>query len=146
MSAIRRTLTLSCSCAHAFRVFTERMDAWWPPSHRKHPNARMLIEPRVGGRFYERAPSGEEVERGEVLAWDPPHALRYSWWPGSSDAPTEVAVTFRAEGDRTIVEVTHTPGSSDAASWPKRAERFIGGWSAVLPAFADAVEQREEDA
>lgn len=146
MSEIRRTLVLSCSCAHAFRVFTQRIDAWWPRSHRQHADSQLVIEGRVGGRFYERAPSGEEVERGRVLRWDPPHALRYSWWPGSSDAPSDVVVTFRSEGERTIVEITHTAGASDVATWPKRAERFIGGWSVVLPAFGAAAEQPEEDA
>jgi len=139
---IRRSVRVRCSAAHAFRVFTERIDLWWPQSHRRDAASVFFIEAGEGGRFGERLPDGEERILGKVLHWGPPERLVYSWWPGAVDAPTRVEVRFLAEGDdTTLVEVRHTEADSKLGDeWPRRAGLFRRAWSQVLPAYVAETE------
>jgi len=131
----------------AWRVFTERMGSWWPLATHKIGQARAVdavIEPRVGGRWYERGDDGSTCDWGRVLAWEPPSRLVLTWdisadWRPDPSLKTEVEVRFVAvAGDRTRVELEH-----------RRLERFgarrdemkgifesEGGWSGLLDAFA----------
>ena len=89
--------------------------------------------------------SGEEVELGKILVWEPPHRFAYSWHPGAIDKPTEVEVTFRSYGDHTVVTVTHAEAKSDLGdSWPSRAARFARAWEHLLPKFGDLVKNASD--
>ena len=60
--------------AVAWRVFTEKMGTWWPLATHKIGKATAVdavIEPRVGGRWYERGDDGSTCDWGRVLAWEP---------------------------------------------------------------------------
>jgi uncharacterized protein YndB with AHSA1/START domain len=128
-----------CSVEHAFAVFTARIDAWWPSGHRHLPDARLTLEGRVGGRFFERGADGREHELGEVTRWEPPHRVAYTWHPGALTRPTAVEVRFSAQGATTRVEVTHAEGDANLGeAWPTRAQKFDAAWRHVLPAFAAA--------
>ena len=134
---LRRTLHVRCPISQAFAAFTDHIDLWWPRDHRRFSQSHLRLEARVGGRFYERAHTGDEVRLGEVLICDPPHRILYSWYPGALDSPTEVDVRFTEDGDLTCVEVTHSEGASELGdAWPERAVLFERGWNLVLPAFA----------
>jgi hypothetical protein len=80
--AVRKTVTVNASQKHAFTVFTEEHGAWWPlETHHigtKTPQT-VIIEPRAGGRWFERAVDGAECEWGKVLVWDPFGRLVLSW-------------------------------------------------------------------
>lgn len=126
--------------ALAFEAFTDRVDDWWPASHRKFKASTLRFEKRAGGRFFETSSDGEEAVFGEVRCWEPPHRLSYGWWPGAGAGPTEVDVRFFAEGSGTRVEVTHSEGQSGLGiQWTERAELFHRGWDAVLRAFTKHV-------
>ena len=51
---VRKSITVATSVEHAFRVFTEDLDSWWPRTHHigKAPMKKALIERRSGGRCY----------------------------------------------------------------------------------------------
>ncbi len=139
---VRRQVRVRCSVDHAFETFTSRIDSWWPKSHRRFKGSRMNIEAKVGGRFYESTGSGQEAALGEVLRWDPPRAIAYTWHPGALDKPTKVEVTFADDGTHTVVEVVHAEGESALGDvWPERVRLFEKGWSTVLPAFLTASEE-----
>ena len=72
------------------------------------PGLTVSFEPRPGGRIFERTPSGEEHDWGEVLVWEPPHRLVYLWHLrfDRSDA-TEVEVTFAEAPEGTAVSIVH---------------------------------------
>ena len=134
-------MRVRCSLEHAFATFTARLDLWWPRGHRRFEDGRLALEPRVGGRFFDRSPDGAEAVLGQVVLWEPPRALVYTWKPGSITEPTTVEVRFVAEGDHTRVDVLHREGDAAlGAQWLERVALFTRGWGAVLPAFAAAAE------
>ena len=51
---LRISFEVACSPDHAFRTWTERAAAWWPPQHTvsHEPGAEIVFEPRPGGRIY----------------------------------------------------------------------------------------------
>jgi uncharacterized protein YndB with AHSA1/START domain len=148
--AIRRSVTVGAPVERAFRVFTESFNSWWPATHHigQADLAEAVLEPREGGRWYERGVDGSECDWGRVLAWEPPHRLVLSWqidgeWQYDPDAghAGEIEVRFTAEGPgQTVVELEH-----------RRLERLAqaqalsdsvggaGGWGGVLKLFAEVV-------
>lgn len=143
---LERTVRVRCPIERAFEVFTAELDRWWPPGHRRFERSQLHLEAWVGGRFFELAAAGEEAELGAVLRCDPPHRITYSWYPGAIDRPTEVDVRFHAEGDHTLVEVTHAEGPSAlGAAWPQRVEIFTQNWDQVLVAFAQQANERRQE-
>lgn len=137
---VKKSLLVECGVAHAFDVFTSRIDLWWPQSHRRFAGSMMRLEPAVGGRFTERTPAGEDVRLGEVIRCEPPHAISYTWYPGAIEKPTTVDVRFSEHGNHTIVEVVHSEGHSGLGEeWPQRAQVFAKNWSLVLPAYQNVV-------
>jgi uncharacterized protein YndB with AHSA1/START domain len=135
--SIRHEVRVACPVDRAFAVFTARIDGWWPVSHRTVPGSVMALEAGLGGRVFERGPDGVDSPLGSVLAWDPPHALSFSWRLGAPPGRfTRVDVRFVPEGARTRVEVVHTEGDSGLGTqWPDRARRFAENWSQVLAAL-----------
>ena len=135
-NSLRKTIRVRCSVSHAFRIFTEQVDIWWPPGHRKFENSRMCFEVHEGGRFFEQSTAGEEAVLGEVLACEPPHRISYTWHPGKIELPTLVEISFEADGEETIVNVVHSEGNAALGDkWPERAQLFTRGWNHVLTAF-----------
>jgi uncharacterized protein YndB with AHSA1/START domain len=126
---VRATVLVRVPPAECFRLFTERIDAWWKRGARfRHAGARsglVHLEPRVGGRLFEAFESaGVEhvVEVGRVLAWEPPARLVFSWraadfTPAQS---TTVEVEFVAAAGGTQVSVVHRGWESLPADHPVR--------------------------
>lgn len=139
---LRVNLLVDCTPDHAFRTWTERATAWWPPAHTvsHEPGASIVFEPRVGGRIYERTRAGHEIDWGEVTAWEPPRRLAYRWHIATapSDA-TDVEIRFRGTSSgATEVAIAHS-------GWERLGDRGgrwrdvnRGGWDGVLPDYADA--------
>ncbi len=139
---IDKEISVRCSRAHAFEVFTARIDLWWPRGHRRFDASELRLEPFVGGRFYERTPSGEEFDLGAVQVWEAPSRIRYSWRPGTPKTPTEVEVRFVDDGDCTRVLVTHRPGAvCPPEAFGEKVALYHRAWAHVLDAFASRVER-----
>src|SRR4051812_50219766 len=83
-TAVRREVTVDAPPERAFDVFVNRFDAWWPRSHTiaAAEMAEARIEPRLGGRFYQRGVGGSETVWGGGLRYDPPPAIHPSWHIG----------------------------------------------------------------
>ena len=128
--------TVACPPAHAFAVWTERTTLWWPKSHSvsADPELAVTIEPRPGGRIFERTPAGEEHDWGEVVEWDPPHRLAYRWHlrQDREDA-TRVEISFAPAEDGTEVTIVHS-------DWQRlgQRERNERGWAGLIPHFVTA--------
>lgn len=132
---------VECSPNHAFETWTRKATAWWPPEHTvsHERGARIVFEPRSGGRIFERTASGQEIEWGEVVEWDPPRRLRYLWHIATDPAnATEVSIAFHRAPNGTRIEIEH--GGWDRLGEIGQAWRNANqaGWDGVLPSFAQA--------
>lgn len=98
VEAIRKTVTVECPVEHAFRTFTEEIGTWWPLHHSSisataedgEAPETAVLEPRPGGRLYERDRDGRECTWGTVLAWEPPHRLAIEWRVNPDSPATEI--------------------------------------------------------
>ena len=151
---VNKSVTVKAGLEHAFKVFTEGFDTWWPRGHHigKKPLQKAVIEPRAGGRCYDRGTDGSECDWGRVLAWEPPHRLVVTWqingeWQYDPDPQhaSEIEVRFTSEGlEQTRVELEH-----------RLLDRLVGGqaiydgigqgggWSSNLQRFAEAAATKE---
>jgi uncharacterized protein YndB with AHSA1/START domain len=147
IASVRKEIVIETSQAHAFRVFTEEHGAWWPlATHHiaAQPAETAIIEPRAGGRWFERAADGTECQWGRVLTWDPPARLVLAWqiganWQYDDTLLTEVEVRFVAMGPaKTRVELEHRQLDRFGAGAEelRRAFESDGGWTGILKSFA----------
>jgi len=142
MEPIELRFTVACSPVHAFEVWATRTSLWWPHSHSRSgdPGLTVTIEPRPGGRIYERTPAGVEHDWGEVLAWEPPGRLAYLWHIyGHSEDATEVDIRFAASGDATTtVTIVHRGWERLGARGHDLRRRNRQGWDGLLPHYLRA--------
>jgi uncharacterized protein YndB with AHSA1/START domain len=147
-TAVSFSISVDVDIERAFRVFTEQMGTWWPPEHHINaaPMAAAIIEPRVGGRWYELGIDGSQCQWGVVLAWDPPHQLAVSWhldgdfrYDPAVERSSRVDVRFHAQDDGTTrVELEHSGLDHHGPSW-RRLRDVIAeprGWQLHLRRFA----------
>ncbi len=153
-STLEKTVVVRAPIEIAWRVFTEKMGTWWPLATHKIGAADAVdavIEPRVGGRWYERGRDGSTCDWGRVLAWEPHTRLVLTWeisadWKHDPELHTEVEIRFTAEtAERTRVDLVHR--NLDAYGARRGEMRGIfdseGGWTGLLAAFERAVSGAE---
>lgn len=143
---VKKSLYVDAAPARAFDVFTRQLGAWWPLATHKIGRVAAkdaIIEPRVGGRWYERGVDGSECTWGRVLAFDAPSRIVLSWeidadWKADATIQTEVEVRFTAEGSGTRVELEHRMLESFGARAMEMKGIFDseGGWTGLLAGFA----------
>jgi Activator of Hsp90 ATPase homolog 1-like protein len=135
---------LRCSAAHAFATWTQSFGTWWPAGHRSSddPRATVHLEPRLGGRIYERTGDGREIDWGEVTEWDPPRRLGYLWHLRRDRAgATDVRVDFvENHGGVSRIRIEHTGWERLGEEGPSWRDANRGGWSGLLPHFIEAAE------
>jgi len=144
---VRKTIVVNAPQPRAFEVFTTRFGSWWPKSHHIGPAemAEAIIEPRIGGRWYEKGIDGSECEWGKVLAWEPPSRLLLSWrinaqFKLDDNMDSAVEVRFVAEdANTTRVELEHRITAVDAEVL-RVAVDAPQGWSGLLAVYADAAQ------
>jgi uncharacterized protein YndB with AHSA1/START domain len=153
---VRKSVRVTAPTERAFEIFTAGIGRWWPRTH--HIGAcdldTLVIEPRDGGRWFERGIDGVECEIGKVLIWDPPSRLVLNWQLGADfrfdpALITEVEVRFMADGENaTRVELEHR----DLERLGDRAEAFreqidsADGWGGLLQLFSQSVSQAAKPA
>jgi uncharacterized protein YndB with AHSA1/START domain len=152
LNSVRKVLSVKAPPAIAWRVFTEQMGTWWPLAHYKIGKANAVdavIEPHVGGRWYERGEDGSTCNWGSVLSWEPPSRLVLSWdinadWEYDPDLKTEVEIRFVPEGENgTRVELEHR--RLDRYGERRDQMRAVfdteGDWGRLLAMFARVAEE-----
>ena len=101
IAPIVRSVSVAVPPERAFSLFAGDIGRWWSPNMHVAPEpfTEIVIEPRAGGRWFERDAAGAECQWGSVLAWEPPARLLLAWQLDASftfdpDLITEVYVTF----------------------------------------------------
>jgi uncharacterized protein YndB with AHSA1/START domain len=141
--------TVGMPVEEAFRFFTDSFGSWWPAEyHIGHADmATAILEPREGGRWYERGVDGTECDWGRVLAWEPPHRLVVTWqingqWQYDTDPEhaSEIEVRFTPDGpEQTVVVLEHRHIDRLVAGQAIHDTILSGGgWTAILELFAKA--------
>jgi len=147
LNSVRKVIVVDAPQGIAWRVFTERMGTWWPLATHKIGKSNAVdavIEPRVGGHWYERGDDGTTCEWGRVLVWEPDTRLVLAWeitadWQHDPNLETEVEIHFIAVGDhRTRVELEHRhlDRYGDRRDEMRGIFDSEGGWTGLLAAFA----------
>ena len=146
-NCVRKVVSVQAPREVAWRVFTEQMGTWWPLAMYKIGKAAAVdavIEPRVGGRWYERGDDGSTCDWGRVLAWGPHARLVLTWditadWQYDPALQTEIEVRFIAEGEAsTRVELEHRrlDRYGDRRDEMRTIFDKTGDWGRLLAAFA----------
>jgi uncharacterized protein YndB with AHSA1/START domain len=140
--AIHETVAIDCSVEEAFDFFTTRMGEWWPLEKASYGGDRakdIFLEPRVGGRFFERFVDGDELQVGSVIACDPPDRIVFTWQAIDWEGETEVEVMFTPIPEGTRVHLDHRGFERIGPLGPDAADKFRGGWPGVMQSFANAL-------
>ncbi|SDM73987.1 SRPBCC family protein [Allokutzneria albata] len=145
---VHRSVNVPLAPERAFALFTARMTEFWPREHSigSSPLDRVVVEPHVGGRWYERGTDGSECDWGRVGEWQPPHRVVLLWqlgadWKFNPELETEVEVIFtEAASGGTLVELRHRhlERYGDQAQTMYAVFDSPGGWTGTLTAFAEA--------
>jgi uncharacterized protein YndB with AHSA1/START domain len=150
-TSVQRSIVVAAPVERAFSVFTAEMETWWPPDHHilEAPLARMVFEPREGGRIYDVGTDGSQCQWSRVLAYEPPTRVLISWdinlqWKVETDheRTSEIEIRFTAEGDnRTRVDLEHRNIDRHGVGWEQMAAAVgsPGGWGRGLERFGAAV-------
>jgi|SRR5450631_4095646 len=139
---LTKQFTVECNRAAAFALWTEHTTLWWPKSHKmtKDPSAVVCFESRVGGRIYERASDGREIDWGEILVWEPPERLAYWWHIGADQQDaTRVEIRFSSlDTQMTAVEILHSGWERLGDKGQSWRDRNSTGWARVVPPYQEA--------
>jgi uncharacterized protein YndB with AHSA1/START domain len=148
---IRKSLRVKASQQKAFDTFVGKMGGWWLKTHSLLGATQqdVVIEPRVGGRWYEVGEDASEKTWGKVLAWKAPDRVLLAWqlnaeWSYDPDFSTTVEVRFTADGDHTIVDFEHRDldrfGANTEAVRGDYDTGMDGGWRELLNLYQQAAE------
>ena len=136
---IVKTIRVRATPERAFEVFTAAR--WWLPdasvNPTKSPIAAVVLEPKVGGRWYERGVDGSECNWGKVLVWSPPERFVSTWEIAGQS--TEVEVRFTPVAPEEIeVRLEHRLLERYGDSAGEMYTEFSEGWSLLLAQYEAA--------
>src|SRR5262249_13790008 len=105
-NSVRKVVSVQAPQEVAWRVFTEKMGTWWPLANYKIGKVNAVdavIEPRVGGRWYERGDDGSTCDGGRVALGGPRPGFVLYWeitadWQPDPSLKTELELRFIADG------------------------------------------------
>jgi uncharacterized protein YndB with AHSA1/START domain len=148
-TSVRTSIVVDVPIESAFKVFTQDFDRIKPREHNMLAVdiEETVLEPRTGGRIFDRGVDGSECQWARVLAFEPPDRLVFSWdisprWQIETDLEksSEVEVRFIAEtAERTRVELEHRHLDRHGNGWESARDGVAGdqGWPLYLKRYAE---------
>ena len=144
---INKELTVAATQETCFKVFTQKMDAWWPKTHHvgKCPMVEMILEPGEGGRWYSKHEDGSEVNVGTVLTWNPDDLLILNWQIDANfqcdpRILSEVEVKFIAVGPKSTRVLMEHKNLDRLGQGGKSIESMDEGWGMILNLYQNVAE------
>lgn len=145
VAPICKVADVPLSQERAFELFTTRMSEWWFHGQGigAKPYVAIGIEPRTGGRWFERAADGVETQWGDVLEWEPPTRILLAWriassWRFDPDLETHLEIKFEALEPRlTRVSLEHRNLDRLGEAGRGMAQAMNSGWGALLQRFVE---------
>lgn len=148
IARIDKSIRIRTTPERAFDMFTRDIGTWWP----KHQHSldsenteTVVLEPRLGGKLFQRQKDGTIHKWGEVTAFERPGSFTLSWHIGREvEDATRVHVSFEdAGGGLTVVRLIHdgfeNMASGDGADM---REGYNNGWVNVFENhFANAFDE-----
>jgi uncharacterized protein YndB with AHSA1/START domain len=140
LEPVRKSVVVPWSIEAAFKRFTADMGTWWPLhalSLGRREVVTCVFEGRQGGKIYEVWRDGRRVEWGEVLTWNPPHGVTFTWHPGEArDTAQQVELRFTPVGKETRLDLVHTGWERLGKVARKKRNGYNMGWNYVLRRWA----------
>ena len=130
-----KTVSVRAAPAQAFDYFVRDLARWWPLAqfHTGPDPVDCAIEPRAGGRVFERAADGRETQWGTVLEYEPPHRLTFTWIVGlSAELAQLIEIRFMPQGNNTRVELTHSGWEKLGDAAAALREGYDRGWATLI--------------
>ena len=134
---IEQEVEIRAPRARVFDALTRDVGQWWA-FRATHGESTLVLEPRVGGRFYEDLGDGQGALWGTVTYIKRPEALRLTGQLGMLKDPVIGVYGYElieAPGGTTLVKLTHRVAGAPA---PQAAESYRGGWGKLLGRFLKA--------
>jgi uncharacterized protein YndB with AHSA1/START domain len=148
IAPIHKTVSVAAPPERVFALFTGHMGAWWPKGMTvgASPAVEIVIEPRSGGRWFERSQDKVETNWGRVLEWDPPGRVLLAWQLDASftydpNFETEIELIFTPEPGGTRVSLEHRNLERFGDSAERMAASLGGGWPGIIDGFAAYAEK-----
>jgi uncharacterized protein YndB with AHSA1/START domain len=139
LEPVRRSVTVSCDVAEAFRIFTADMGSWWPLATHSVGQADAEIctfETKKGGTIYELGRDGVVHVWGKVTVWDPPNRVVFSWHPGrDASSAQEVEIHFVDAEGGARVDLEHRGWETLGDKAEATRAGYETGWVPVLDRF-----------
>jgi uncharacterized protein YndB with AHSA1/START domain len=130
-----KTVTVRVAPTRAFELFAGDLARWWPLAqfHTGPDPVACAIEPRTGGRVFERAADGRETAWGTVVAYEPPHHLTFTWIVGlAAEHEQLIELRFAPDGQGTRIELTHSGWEKLGEAAMSLRERYDHGWATLI--------------
>lgn len=132
----------------AFSVFVDRFSDWWPAVYTfAGDNLQYIgLEQEAGGRCIERDVGGNELVWGEVLIFEPPEQVVFSWWiqpdrtiNENPERASEIEVRFIDERSLTRIEFEHRKLSRHGDGWEMMRDAMASrqGWPMLMQLYSD---------
>jgi uncharacterized protein YndB with AHSA1/START domain len=126
--------------ADAFKRFAMDFATWWPRRSHSIGAERVkdvVLEPRVGGRIFEEHIDGRRFQWGQILEWDPPKRLKFTFHPSrAAETAQDVDVRFVPETGGTRVELVATKWENWGARAKAARRGYDVGWGYVMNIWA----------
>jgi uncharacterized protein YndB with AHSA1/START domain len=140
-------IVVDLSRGRAFELFADRIGQWWPIAYTfSGPQFGLAgIDPRPGGRWFERTQRGEQLSWGRVRGYERGARLVLGFGVGGHRGPieddqaSEVEIRFTDAGShRTRVTVEHRAFERHGASAEQLHDGMASpqGWPTILAEYA----------
>ncbi|MES2375969.1 MAG: SRPBCC family protein [Bacteroidota bacterium] len=148
LTSIKKEFIVEATQETAFKVFTEKMDLWWPRQHHigGTPMTEMVVEPHVNGRWYSKHTDGSEANVGHVLTYQPYGLFVLAWqitgdFKCDPNLVTEVVIEFIPEGPKTTRIKFEHKDLQKLAGGTKVIESMDEGWGMIMEQYKNIAEK-----